>query len=289
MAGITCITLNIIPAGGGWMNRKFMVQLLLWFSTPAAMAQSADTVYSPQARLRYARHLEAKGAYAWAAYEWYQLHLLAPDSQIPAKILRNYMLARMPDSVLAYDQLLGALPGLNRERHFAEAMLGRFTGNGGLSLMDSVLLAYTSACVAGDPAAAKMLELQYRKEMESWHDDAFNALMQLCQKTKSIPVGMYTVSSALLPGSGRIYLGRYTDGILSFAATGANVFMSTYTYSKLGARSLWPWFYGFLGAGFYSANIYGTLRDSRAEKNFRINKLKDEAGRFLFYRYSGMR
>lgn len=270
------------------MNRKLMVHLLLWFSTTAAMAQSADTVYSPQARLRYARHLESEGAYAWAGYEWYQLHLLQPDSQIPAKVLRNYMLARMPDSVLVYDQLLGSSSSCHRERHFARAMLGRFTGSDELTRMDSVFLAFSAACVAGDPAAANKLALRYQKEIESWHDDAFNALLRLCQKTKSIPVGMYVASSVVVPGSGRWYLGRYMDGILSFAATGANVFMSAYTYSKLGPRSVWPWFYGFLGAGFYSANIYGTLRDSRAEKNFRINNLKVATGRYLFYRYSGM-
>lgn len=71
------------------------------------------------------------------------------------------------------------------------------------------------------------------------------------------------VCSALVPGSGRLYTGRYGDAVFSSIATGGT--------AGLAVRALrsgpWTKAAGFTGAaaGFYAGNIYGSIISARTE------------------------
>lgn len=92
-------------------------------------------------------------------------------------------------------------------------------------------------------------------------------------KSRALAVSL----SAVLPGSGQIYAGRYADGVVSLVSTLALAFSSYYS-CKRGedgiAISL-----GFFSALFYAGNIYGAYRSaenysSRSEDNFRDGFIK---------------
>jgi hypothetical protein len=87
-------------------------------------------------------------------------------------------------------------------------------------------------------------------------------------KSKALAISL----SAVLPGSGQIYSGRYADGIISLVSTLALAFSSYYSY-KRGENGI-AISLGFFSALFYAGNIHGAYRsaeryNTRSEDNFR--------------------
>ncbi len=62
--------------------------------------------------------------------------------------------------------------------------------------------------------------------------------------------------SAIVPGSGKIYAGKTSDGILAFLTTGVFTFLA---YDNFNAKhNFRGWLFGGLAALFYAGNVYGS-------------------------------
>ncbi|MCE5249525.1 membrane protein insertion efficiency factor YidD [bacterium] len=81
--------------------------------------------------------------------------------------------------------------------------------------------------------------------------------------------------SALVPGLGRVYTGRYGDAVFSFGVTGAT--------SGLALRAIGtgPWtkaaFFSAAAAGYYAGNVYGSIISARTENHRSV----DNAVRYM--------
>jgi tetratricopeptide (TPR) repeat protein len=67
------------------------------------------------------------------------------------------------------------------------------------------------------------------------------------------------VMSAILPGSGKAYVGQYNDAILSFVTIGSLAYAAYDGFSTHGSSSTRGWIYASLAGGLYLGNIYGSV------------------------------
>ncbi|MEN9979775.1 MAG: hypothetical protein ABIK38_05455 [candidate division WOR-3 bacterium] len=65
--------------------------------------------------------------------------------------------------------------------------------------------------------------------------------------------------SAVFPGLGKVYAGRWADGLFSFLAVSFTGMQAYEGFRREGERSVKGWIYGTLCFGFYAGNIWGSL------------------------------
>ncbi|OQY28367.1 MAG: hypothetical protein B6244_07630 [Candidatus Cloacimonetes bacterium 4572_55] len=74
-------------------------------------------------------------------------------------------------------------------------------------------------------------------------------------KKSRLTAGLLAV---MVPGAGKLYLGRKSDALISLLATAATAWRGYVEFDKNGVESTSGWFYGGLGLFFYGGNIYGS-------------------------------
>jgi TM2 domain-containing membrane protein YozV len=100
------------------------------------------------------------------------------------------------------------------------------------------------------------------KDTLSEYDGTITRLCENIKSTESLAFKSKLVAgfySSLIPGTGKIYCGRIADGIYSFLIVGLTAWQAYDGFSDDGVRSTKGWVFGTLGAGFYLANIYGSV------------------------------
>lgn len=87
------------------------------------------------------------------------------------------------------------------------------------------------------------------------------------RKKSPVLAGLF---SAIIPGSGKIYAGKWKDGLVSFLMTSTAAFMSVRGFNK-NPKSFYPWAMGTLSVVYYSGNVYGS-----AQSALKYNKDKED-------------
>jgi len=102
-------------------------------------------------------------------------------------------------------------------------------------------------------------------------------LQQLCQKrddaSSKSPV-LAGVLSSVVPGLGKMYAGRFEDGLLALLAVGVTAWQGVDGFSRDGSKSVKGWIFGSMSAVMYGGNILGSvveveIQHSIAEHDFR--------------------
>lgn len=75
-------------------------------------------------------------------------------------------------------------------------------------------------------------------------------------KNKALAIAM----SAVLPGSGKAYLGNWQDGLISLVFIAGSAYGSYRGFSQQGISSTYGWIYGTISTGFYLGNLFGTAK-----------------------------
>ena len=78
------------------------------------------------------------------------------------------------------------------------------------------------------------------------------------------------IFSAIIPGTGKAYAGRWKDGVISFLMTSSVAFVSVRGFNK-NPKSFYPWAMGTLAVVYYSGNVYGS-----AQAALKYNKNKED-------------
>lgn len=66
--------------------------------------------------------------------------------------------------------------------------------------------------------------------------------------------------SAIIPGSGKMYAGRFWDGLQSFSMTVAPAYNAYYHFNKTGVKSFQGWLWTAVTSWFYLSDIYGSIK-----------------------------
>jgi len=86
------------------------------------------------------------------------------------------------------------------------------------------------------------------------------------------------ILSALIPGTGRMYAGRTTDGLFSLMTIALTAWQAYDGFHKEGTGSLKGWIYGSIGGFFYVGNVYGSVAAARIYNEQSERKLLEQLG-----------
>lgn len=85
--------------------------------------------------------------------------------------------------------------------------------------------------------------------------DLISRGMRLPQKSPTVA----GVLSTVLPGTGKMYAGRTSDGLYSLALIGGASWLAYQGFEDKGTSSVKGWLFGSVGAVLYAGNIYGSV------------------------------
>ena len=68
------------------------------------------------------------------------------------------------------------------------------------------------------------------------------------------------IMSAVIPGSGKVYAGRFLDGLQAFTVVVAPAYNAYYHFVKNGTRSVQGWIWAAVASYFYLSDIYGSAK-----------------------------
>lgn len=123
-------------------------------------------------------------------------------------------------------------------------------------------------------SSSYLLNTEWEATLASLQDSSVNALKfksqyqtiaekALAENRKS--PGLSLAMSTVVPGLGKVYSGRWKQGIFSLLFVGGTAWQSYRGFEEKGAESAFGWIYGTLSFGFYLGNLYGS---HRAAKNY---------------------
>lgn len=87
--------------------------------------------------------------------------------------------------------------------------------------------------------------------------------------------------SSILPGSGKWYAGRFSDGLYSLALIGGTVWMAYEGFQDHGIRSAKGWLFSGLGFTIYAGNIYGSVVAVRVHNASMRTELMNEIRNYI--------
>ncbi|HDJ32567.1 MAG TPA: hypothetical protein ENF21_00495 [Bacteroidetes bacterium] len=89
--------------------------------------------------------------------------------------------------------------------------------------------------------------------------------------------GLALAMSAIVPGSGKIYTGKWKDGLISLVFVAANAYQAYRGFNKHGIESVHGWVFCTLATGFYAGNVYGSYKSARIYNNRLDEALQQKA------------
>lgn len=101
---------------------------------------------------------------------------------------------------------------------------------------------------------------------------------------KKIPVLAATMS-AILPGAGKAYTGRWADGAIALLFIGSNAWQSYRGFEKDGIKSVRGWVFGAIGFGFWVGNIYGSYKTASQYNQSVMQKYHERASNILYHAF----
>lgn len=90
--------------------------------------------------------------------------------------------------------------------------------------------------------------------------------------------------SAVVPGLGKVYLGRWQDGLASLVLVGAPAVVAGYKFERNGVASLGGWLLGAIAAMLYAGNVAGSYVAAENRAIEGAAQLRAEVGRGLLQR-----
>lgn len=90
--------------------------------------------------------------------------------------------------------------------------------------------------------------------------------------------------SAVIPGSGKAYAGKWKDGVISLLMTSTAAFISVRAFNK-NSGSVYPWIMGTMAVVYYSGNIYGSSQTALKYNKFKEDELVGKTRDFILRDY----
>jgi hypothetical protein len=103
------------------------------------------------------------------------------------------------------------------------------------------------------------------------------------RKTKKPWLAM--AMSAVIPGSGKAYSGRWGDASISLLFVASSAFASYRAFKKKGVQSFNGWIFGGIALSFYSSNIYGSHKAARRYNEDQRNHFHQHAKSIIYSAY----
>ena len=271
------------------MLKTGTVLLILSLGISAGYGQD----YHPKNLLRFANHLYKTGDFVRAAAEYERFLYLSPEYHAPDSVSLTIALAhqqrdRFDLALNQFRDLLKTYPrseivslaryGIPRNLH-SMARWGEILGMADdppSGYADSFWLMKSSAAFhTGEfDHAWKYLELAAEV-----HDKSrFTDLLEKAENTNAVSPWLAGMSSALIPGSGRLLYGRTGDGVYSFVTIAVTGGIACLGYRS--QRNITAVVATIATAAFYGGNIYGSYVGAKHHNRQADKKMQGEYFRY---------
>lgn len=256
------------------MKKSFLTILILILAFTLNFGQKLLSEYN------FANFLFLEKEYTFAAQEYERLYFTNPDSIEYFKMwMRSTRLANNSSKILDRLKLTSAAPTLIQWEYCKAAIQSNKN-----ELAYIIIKAHNLSNVLLDKEP-KFAQMKFGIDLMSHYKntDPVNSENHIFQaeideyrllKTKSIVLS--GISSAIIPGSGRVYVGEYTNAILSLIFIAGSAYQSNARFKKNGIKSVSGWIYGGISFGFYIGNIYGSIKSTKAYNKRNKNKIDDK-------------
>lgn len=273
-----------------------MRKLLTIFSLTPFVIYSQLTSFdfhSPQNVKKFADYLFCQGDYLRAVEEYESIKKITLNDTIDFKIMlcyseiglyqmSNLYKTKFPNSVFKDDADRLSLKNRFYEdptsfHQLNEIQLYPFSGE------DSVTVNYFNKLISISYFYDENIDFDKGFILKPFNDDANKQTVSLFCDLKTNPPhkspALAGILSAVVPGSGKMYVGEWGDGITAFLVTGLLAFLA---YDNFRAdHKTRAWIFTGLGAFFYAGNIYGSVASAQIF-NARINfEFKEGLNLFL--------
>ena len=267
------------------------------FPALIALADSPPTdYYQPENIRKFADYLYAHGDYLRAAGE-YQRYLFSQPSASRNEVLRriadSYRLGGQPDRAVQFlETLLQTEPNSNLARyelgathflmeqydesiHFLKESQDLFHG-GEYRWKSQILIGMNKLMQKRWESAVQhfdQFDLSGLPETTGHHTSMYKRYAEDGRKLPSKSPLLAGFLSTVLPGSGRVYVGRPNDAFLTVFLLGVLGWAAYDGFSENGVSSRKGWTFGTIGGIFYLGNVYGSVvaaqtHNRRAEAAF---------------------
>jgi TM2 domain-containing membrane protein YozV len=145
-----------------------------------------------------------------------------------------------------------------RARHWGEARLQMAAG--------ALAPAAASASVSSDPTVS------------AWQAQDRELLRRYDALPRKSPL-LAAALSMVVPGLGRVYLGRWPDGLLSFFLVGTTAALAAQGFYEDGQGSVRGWILGGVAALLYAGNVYGSAVGAVVQRHDGEDALMQEVNR----------
>ncbi|HDR89016.1 MAG TPA: hypothetical protein ENN63_05230 [Bacteroidetes bacterium] len=268
-------------------RKGFIVTGLLAVFLLPLYAQTWETdFYNLENTLKFSDFLIRTRQYELAAQELERAAFFAPgEPNVQLKLLQAYRLGEQ------YQQSIGTVERLYMNR------LTEMPADFGKEYLHSLILSgdhgranyFIGAAANLDQADRNNYTLSILLLNRNWEEARDFAaenlpvnmrLANIARESESIrykSARLALAMSAIVPGSGKIYTGKWKDGLISLVFVAANAYQAYRGFSKNGTESVHGWVFGTLAAGFYAGNVYGSYKSARIYNNQLDEALQQKA------------
>lgn len=261
-----------------------MKKVFLFFSLLSIIqAQTLNELHSPINIRKFADHLFIEKDFLRSVYEYERLLRYGQNDTIKFKIALAYQ------TMKKYDLALEEFGKINQESIFFDEsekeyyktllLAGRYDEIQNTLIREEKhfqRLLYLSYLFTTNalPNQQNFLELFPANEQEN--------ILKYYNQKKNPPYKNSFFSglmSAIIPGSGKIYLGEIGDGITAFLATSLFAFLSYDNFSH--NHNFRGWLFSGIGFFFYAGNIYGSVASAQIYNERVDYEYKTELSEYL--------
>jgi TM2 domain-containing membrane protein YozV len=240
--------------------------ILFFFSISVNLMAQTMNIFDKQNTENFAAYLQNTGQFAFAAEEFERLHFFDPLNTLYARqFLKNYRLAQLTEKGIArYKYLTDTLKmdeSIKKEYYRLLVEQQKYT-----TVYSDIInfKPFDSKENMEWELAMLMLNKNYSEAItfaqnNQYNSNSFEILIQDYQQLQQKNIVMAATFSAIIPGTGKIYAGKWKEGIFSFLFVGASAFQAYRGFSKNGAHSLYGWLFSGIGISFYAGNVFGAI------------------------------
>lgn len=267
----------------------FIFFLLLTVNTPPIFSQN---LYDIEHSLKFADYLFASGQYQLAAEEYERVVFLDPqNTSTKLKLVKSYKLngdlMQGINRIMEFHQNSPEQLTLPFSEQFVQMnlRLGNYPEVTNLLQKNTKL---PESFVANSRLSIFLLEAEWSKaqelvEMNPANTDAkLFGIVEESMALKYRKPWIGTSLSIILPGSGKVYAGRWKDGIISFIFIAGSAWQAYRGFDKFGTQSVYGWIFGSVSLGFYTGNIYGSWKAVKQYNSGLDGRLQHKAEHIIF-------
>jgi len=240
--------------------------ILICFSFPMALMAQPNNLFDKQSTEKFAVYLQNTGQFAFAAEEFERLHFFEPQNALYARqFLKSYRLANLSAKGIArYHFLTDTLKmdaAIKKEYYRLLIMQQKYT-----SVYNDIIIykPFNDKENLEWELAMLMLNKNYSQATitavnRQYTHEKFEKLIQDYQQLQTKNKFIAATFSAIIPGTGKIYAGRWKDGIFSLIFVGTSAYQAYRGFSKNGINSVYGWIFTGISMSFYAGNIWGAV------------------------------